>query len=45
MSLTTLPNYTFDPAMINSLLLHLDESDEDNVEQQWMEMQTKLVED
>lgn len=41
----TLPNYTFDPSTIDSPLLQLDESDEDNVEQQRIAMQAKLAED
>jgi hypothetical protein len=41
----TLPNYTFDPVTVDSPLLHIDESDNDDEEQQQIALQAKLAED
>ncbi|CAF4078456.1 unnamed protein product [Rotaria sordida] len=41
----TLPNYTFDPATVDSPLLHIDESEDNDEEQQQIEIQAKLAED
>ncbi|CAF4521138.1 unnamed protein product, partial [Rotaria sp. Silwood2] len=41
----TLPNYTFDPATVDSPLIHIDESEDDDEEQQQIEIQAKLAED
>jgi hypothetical protein len=41
----TLPNYTFDPATVDSPLLHIDESEDDDEEQQQIAIQAKLAED
>jgi len=35
----------FDPATVNSPLLHIDESDDDDEEQQQIALQAKLAED
>ena len=41
----TLPNYTFDPLIVDFTLLHIDESDDSNEEQQQIAIQAKLAED
>ncbi|CAF4327295.1 unnamed protein product, partial [Rotaria sp. Silwood2] len=41
----TLPNYTFDPATVDSSLIHIDEPEDDDEEQQQIEIQAKIAED
>ncbi|CAF1446047.1 unnamed protein product [Rotaria sordida] len=45
LAMKTLPNYTFDPATVDSPLLHIDESEDNDEEQQQIEIQAKLAED
>jgi hypothetical protein len=41
----TLPNYTFDPYTVDSPLLHINESEDCDEEEQQIEIQAKLAEE